>query len=455
MLNEALELIKKRPPDGFRIFYEKYRSLLEDERLIQELLSWEWNEETYKSLCFFAHDIIYKACVICPDFVPEKSIYLKFESFILILMYTYFNYLPFSVISPYTEEAFHLLKKLFLKKELKGDLQDNENFKSLDEKQYERLKQFLKTEKVLSCLLSSEKEDVESYKDFMALARFVHEPGGLKPLPVYKQIEKYMYEWMSGSWNRFYFQKIHFKEWEPIAIEGASLLKSLLRKGLMEDFKNQPSYKKLCERAEFLYQELLLRDYEEMRRLLESEVPREGFKEFIEVFHSQPVAGVCERFEKLVEIKNPRLFEDLRYLAVLLKEPWSEAKYFAIHWFKHSYFYYDVDVYNIGKRPLYKWVGKYVRRKTFIYTTAPFKEFEDCEKEKIDLLSLFIKDRILHAPYDNKDDPLYGKHPFNLEFSKKFYLRWNKLKKKGLSHEWRGVIYVVGSEKGQFDLAGF
>ena len=430
MVKEVLEILKSRPYNAPDLFYPKYEFLLQSTELLSEVLKREWNEETYQRLVFLKE--------LLPKQPREQGydpnrlpVYNQFFSYMLNWFFYEVKYLPFESWSHLGKEGFDLLKILFKENQLEG-FRKNEQFLKINKQCESQLAVVLKDRKVLSIVMDL-REGKRRYEGLYHISYLMNnnarslDPGTeyfKEILPIYKDVQKYIY-----NWGRFYSDAIIFEDWEDLREEGIELLRRLIEEDRLSQFKEDLRYKEFYKKIPVCYKELLRRDYERINKALreksyESLKSREFLKRFIDVLDQH------RKRYRFFDQYGEDIFKEVDLLlAVVMNESWSEKKRRKLLGLARLIFCaiganYFVERKIYGILPIYECFQKYVHDGCHFFGNRriPFKEWKDLAKEEDDLLKVLIQENKLDQ---FEEDPRY------IYFSRKILQHKEYLMKNG------------------------
>ena len=438
MLKEGLEILKTRPDNAPDVFFKKYEALLQDTRLLAEIMKWEWNEETYKRMHLLFYLMTKQPRE--PGYEPNcLPVYTQFFYYLLDWFLSKFEKLPFESWSHLGKEGFDLLKLLFTENKLEAYKKDT-RYMEIHGKCEKQLQAILKDEKVLSVLLDF-REGWEQYEGLYRLSYLVqknaeyieYHPGSEffkeeDVLPVYIDVQKYIYDWRT-----FYGQAIVFEDWEDLRGEGLDLLKKLIQENKLSQFQKDLRYRKFVKKFPVRYNKLLKRDYEQIGRVLNTKSYENsklggGLQKFINILDQEEElnSSFFEQYGKYILKKVDLL------IAVVMNQEWSEIKLDKLLCLSSIILStirstYSGERETSGILPIYRYFQRYMFTRSgcnfFGERRVPFKEWEDLAKEQDDLLKVLIK--------DHKLDQFRGEPRYIYWLQDRFSDRIDELIKKG------------------------
>ena len=432
MLKEGLEILKTRPDNAPDVFFKKYEALLQDTRLLSEIMKWEWSEETYKRMHLLFYLMTKQPRE--PGYEPNRlPVYTQYFYYLLDWFLSKFEKLPFESWSHLGKEGFDLLKVLFKENQLETYKKDK-RYMEIHGKCEKQLKAILKDEKVLSVLLDF-REGWEQYEGLYRLSYLVqknaeyieYHPGAeffkkKDVLPIYIDVQRYIYDWRT-----FYGQAIVFEDWEDLRGEGLDLLKKLIQENKLSQFQKDFRYRKFVKKFPVRYNKLLKRDYEQIGRVLntksyENSKSSEGLQKFVDIL------GPHRKDDRFYEQYGKDVFKEIDLLlAVIMNKRWNRKKLVSLASiiFHEMSSTYSGDRKTSGILPIYECFQKYMYAGcSFLGNRSiPFKEWEDLAKEEDDLLKVLIK--------DHKLDQFRGDPRYIYWLQDRFSDRINELIKKG------------------------
>ena len=406
MLEEALEILRTCPSNALDLFKRKYKFLFKDKRLLLEVLKWEWSESNYKSVCFFVDKIIINKLLWEEQYKYSEMlpIYTDFQYYIYNWFFSTFEKLPFESWSHLGKEGFDLLKILFKEGQLENYKKDK-RYIELHGKCEKKIKVILKDEHILPILLHS-REGQAQYEGLMLLSFLVYKntahiaPGTeyfKEVLPVYKDVQKYMYDW-----RKFYVSAIMFEDWEDLREEGIDLLKRLIEENRLSQFQEDVRYREFVKKFPVRYNELLRRDYQQVNNVLKTDnkdlKDREDIQKFIDVLDQFQ----NDRNTSFFKQYGRDILREISLLLAVISKEWSEKKLDKLAGLAWIVFC-TISANYSGERETFRILPIYKHFKEYMYAGChffenrgvPFKEWSDLAKEQDGLLKTLIKENKL------------------------------------------------------------
>ena len=446
MLDEFLEFLNTEEFDScLGLPDSKYMSLFEDDQLLLRLLDLEWNEATYKKLCFIGLDAtgamevkVNGERIYCSKICDN---YLDLRTFLLRWFYCDVQVFPFEMYSAEIKPGIDLLKTLAQKKAL-NKFQTNKTYQKLLQEAKQKMSLKLKSTEILSFYLD-QKWSASQYQNLMSLLHLLKDRQTFKWIhPLYHVLEKYM-----EDLSQMHYTAVPFEDWSDLARKSVSLLEKMIKENRLDQFKKDSEYIDLTWQLKDRYKNIEERDYKEInQKLNQFKKPSKETQKFIDfldemnknknktiAFYMKNKKDILSQVDLLCAVVNLKWSEKTEIKLNILEyiissELWrrfdGEKKHFDILPIYRDFKHYQNKGFSFGDR--------------FEYYT-PFSQLEDILREKLDLLKVLIQEnKLKNYKKDSRFQKLRGK----------FYDRYFEIEFKNIKR-----LAEKGCDQNQYELA--
>ena len=434
MLDEFLEFLNTEELDScFGLPDSKYMSLFEDEQLVLKLLDLEWNEATYKKLCFIGLDIMGLVSIKVKGEQIHCSkindVYDDLKSFLLYWFYYDVQLFPFEMYSAEIKPGIDFFKKLAQKKALEK-LSKNKTYQKLLQEAKQKMSLKLKSTEVLFFHLD-QKWSANQYQNLISLLYLVENSQTFKWIhPAYHLFAKYM-----KDWSQMHYKAVPFEDWSDLAKNGVFLLKNLLKENRLDQFKKDSDYIHLAQQLKNRLKNVEERDYKQIsQKFNRFRKPSKDFQKFIDVLNESNSDTTIAFYTK----NKKDILSQVDLLCAVVNLKWSEKTHLKL-WRLSWIIFSELQGRSFGEKknfdilPIYENFQEYMYEvKYFGNKRIPFHEWEDLAKENADLLKALIQEGKFGK---HKDDKRY------LDLGGKYHNRNEELIKKGYTQ----LLYPEGT----------